>query len=263
MSIVLPNGTDVLSADNHARLHRCVASDSAAPDQSITVDASGRVLLLASLVFPDQSVQSTAASGTVTSVGATAPLASSGGTAPVISFTGTLSTGLGGTGTISNANTANGIVKLNGSAQLPAVDGSLLTGVNPLKTGMILMWSGTIASIPSGWAFCDGSNGTPDLRNMCIVGASVDVSGVAKTTVSGSATQTGGEATHTLVLSETPSHTHTTTFTGNLVSGNNLDALFPGGGPHGPFVFTTSSQGGNGAHNNLQPYYALAFIMKT
>lgn len=31
------------------------------------------------------------------------------------------------------------------------------------QPGMIVIWSGSIVSIPSGWALCDGSNGTPDL----------------------------------------------------------------------------------------------------
>jgi hypothetical protein len=38
-------------------------------------------------------------------------------------------------------------------------------------TGMILIWSGTVATIPDGWHLCDGTEGTPDLRNKFIVGA--------------------------------------------------------------------------------------------
>jgi len=40
-----------------------------------------------------------------------------------------------------------------------------------IPTGVIVMWSGSIASIPSGWALCNGANGTPDLRSRFIVGA--------------------------------------------------------------------------------------------
>jgi len=50
-------------------------------------------------------------------------------------------------------------------------------------TGGIIMWSGTIATIPTGWALCDGTSGTPDLRDKFVVGASVDDGGVAKTTI--------------------------------------------------------------------------------
>ena len=38
-----------------------------------------------------------------------------------------------------------------------------------VPTGIISMWSGSIAKIPAGWALCDGSNGTPDLRDRFIV----------------------------------------------------------------------------------------------
>ena len=42
---------------------------------------------------------------------------------------------------------------------------------SPFPSGGIVMWSGSVASIPSGWLLCDGTNGTPDLRNRFIVGA--------------------------------------------------------------------------------------------
>jgi len=40
-----------------------------------------------------------------------------------------------------------------------------------LPVGTILLWSGSIATIPNGFALCDGSNGTPDLRNRFIINA--------------------------------------------------------------------------------------------
>ena len=46
--------------------------------------------------------------------------------------------------------------------------------------GLIVMWSGAIAEIPPGWALCDGTQGTPDLRDRFIVGARSDVDGTAK-----------------------------------------------------------------------------------
>ena len=39
-----------------------------------------------------------------------------------------------------------------------------------LPSGVIVMWSGTLDAIPDGWALCDGSNGTPDLRNRFVLG---------------------------------------------------------------------------------------------
>jgi hypothetical protein len=40
-----------------------------------------------------------------------------------------------------------------------------------VPAGAIIMWSGSIGSIPSGYVICNGSNGTPDLRDSFIVGA--------------------------------------------------------------------------------------------
>jgi len=77
----------------------------------------------------------------------------------------------------------------------------LIAGAVP--TGIIAMWSGSIASIPSGWALCNGSNGTPDLRNRFVVGA-------GSTYNPGN---TGGADTVTLATTQIPSHTHS-------VSGN-------------------------------------------
>jgi hypothetical protein len=41
----------------------------------------------------------------------------------------------------------------------------------PIPTGAILLWSGSIGSIPAGYVLCNGNNGTPDLRDRFIVGA--------------------------------------------------------------------------------------------
>ena len=62
-------------------------------------------------------------------------------------------------------------------------------------TGMIMLWYGSVASIPSGWVLCDGNNSTPDLRDRFVIGSG-----------SGSSypiNQTGGSADAVLV-----SHTH-------------------------------------------------------
>ena len=44
-------------------------------------------------------------------------------------------------------------------------------GGSGVPNGAIIMWSGTVATIPDGFSLCDGSNGTPDLRNRFVVGA--------------------------------------------------------------------------------------------
>ena len=42
---------------------------------------------------------------------------------------------------------------------------------NTVPSGLIAIWSGSTGSIPNGWVLCNGSNGTPDLRNSFILGA--------------------------------------------------------------------------------------------
>lgn len=128
-----------------------------------------------------------------------------------------------------------------------------------LPSGSIVMWGKSIAEIPLGWVLCDGTNGTPDMRNRSPIGADADVAGVPNTTVTGSATQTGGEATHTITITEMPAHTHD--FTLYSTGGGNLVERSQNAGP--TFTQTTSSTGGGAAHNNMHPYFALPFIMKT
>lgn len=120
-----------------------------------------------------------------------------------------------------------------------------------LPAGIILMWSGTIASIPSGWALCNGSNGTPDLRNRFIVGANADDAGVAKSTVAGLAAQSGGTNTHT--------HGNSFGVTGTLAAGPSIIAA--GGGSYLP-NFTGTMNGTVTAETTVPPFYALAYIMK-
>lgn len=148
---------------------------------------------------------------------------------------------------------------------------------NAFVTGMIMMWSGTIATIPSGWVLCNGSSGTPDLRNRFIIGAHSDDAGAAKTTITGSPTQTGGSK-DAIVVSHShgassavndPGHTHT--YQGTAVPGGSgagdrqgiAVTKTSGSRVTGITVDTSiSTEGSSGTNANLVPYYALAFIMK-
>ena len=77
------------------------------------------------------------------------------------------------------------------------------TAVNKaMPTGGIIMWSGTIATIPTGWALCDGTNGTPNLTGKFIVHADADSSGTYNVGA------TGGANDVTLTTSEMPAHNH-------------------------------------------------------
>ena len=88
-------------------------------------------------------------------------------------------------------------------------------------TGMIMQWYGLSTAIPSGWALCDGTNGTPDLRNKFVIGAggtytngatggstttSVTITGT--TAAGGSHNHGGTSGSTTLTASQLPNHTH-------------------------------------------------------
>lgn len=118
---------------------------------------------------------------------------------------------------------------------------------------MILLWSGTIATIPSGWVLCNGSNSTPDLRNLFVVGADADDSGVAKSTVTGSALQSSA----TGVM---PAHTHTVGARLNTLGGANPFITGANSTPASSTIDTSSTGTGTKV---IAVFYALAYIMKT
>ena len=68
-----------------------------------------------------------------------------------------------------------------------------------IPAGGIIMWSGSVANIPSGWYLCNGSYGTPDLRDRFVIGAGSSYNPGA----------TGGATSVTLSTSNMPSHSHT------------------------------------------------------
>ena len=68
--------------------------------------------------------------------------------------------------------TAHKKVAINpNSGEILTGDGTAApTEFAPVPSGAILMWSGSSDLIPDGWLLCDGTNGTPDLRNRFVVG---------------------------------------------------------------------------------------------
>jgi len=179
-----------------------------------------------------------------------------------------------GTLSVTGGVTLDGSAGTSGQVLVSAGSGNTPTWGSGFPSGGIIMWSGTIATIPSGWYLCNGSNGTPDLRNRFIVGAHSDTSGVAYTTITGSNTQTGGTKDAIVV-----SHTHTITDTGHTHTAtvnaqSNVSDSTSGGDVRpatGTSTLTTNSNttgitinstGSSGTDQNLPPYYALAFIMK-
>ena len=165
------------------------------------------------------------------------------------------------------------------------VTASDFVGNGTIPIGGIIMWSGTDANIPTNWALCNGSNGTPNLVDRFIVGRGSSYA----------ANATGGSADAVVV-----SHQHSTTETGhkhnyafaapqdNSISDNYqssgttnttnhgiLNELEQSGGPDGDRLngFTADtesvstglsidSQGVSGTNANLPPYYAIAYIMR-
>ena len=154
---------------------------------------------------------------------------------------------------------------------LYGIIGATPPAATPIPTGGIFLWSGSIGSIPAGYALCNGSNGTPDLRDRFVIGAGSTYAVNA----------TGGSAD-----SIVPTHTHAATVTdpghNHAASNASLMGSWPGGAEnlrndlrsvgYAPVTINTNTTGisvtnanagvsGTGA--NIPPYYALCYIMKT
>jgi len=109
-------------------------------------------------------------------------------------------------------------------------------------SGIIVIWSGAIVNIPTGWVICDGNNGTPDLRNNFVVGAGDTYAVDAN----------GGSVNHTHGFT-TDGHSHT------LIWGADINI----GGTYENLTDVEVDTGTTDNGSSLPPYYALAFIMKT
>jgi microcystin-dependent protein len=138
-----------------------------------------------------------------------------------------------------------------------------------IETGLIVAFYDLSTNIPSGWALCDGQNGTPDLRNMFIVGAG-DTYNVEQT--GGSANAILVEHTHTTTAASAGSHTHVVE-RGNdggagtkagAASGTLSDSGTVRSSTSGSHTHTGSlnSTGESGTGKNIPPYLALFYIIK-
>ena len=131
-------------------------------------------------------------------------------------------------------------------------DGSNLTGIEAFVKGMIILWYGDTNNVPNGFALCDGTNDTPDLRDKFVVGA-----GSAYTPG-----DTGGADSVTLTVDQIPPHTHTYIDQYVVINAgyrpwpaNNNDCAARN--------INSGSAGGGQSHENRPPYHALCYIMKT
>jgi microcystin-dependent protein len=146
---------------------------------------------------------------------------------------------------------------------------------------MIILWSGSVATIPSGWAICDGTSGTPDLRNRFIVGAgstyavnatggSADAIVVSHSHTFSGTTSTAGDHVHNqnfnnqpFVQSASTGPTASGQYPSSATAGTLPTTQTQSAGSHNhTYSGTTSSSGSSGTNANLPPYYALAYIMK-
>ena len=108
-------------------------------------------------------------------------------------------------------------------------------------TGLIMLWQGSIASIPNGWALCDGNNGTPDLRNKFVIGAGS----------THAPNDIGGDTVHNHTFSG-GGHNH------NLIAG----AVIGAGADIATSTSSSAAAGTTELDGALPPFYALAYIMK-
>jgi len=169
----------------------------------------------------------------------------------------TFNSGINVTGT----STFNSGINVTGSTT-----STTFIGNGTIPVGGIIMWSGTIANIPTGWALCDGSNSTPDLRNKFVVAAGSDTGNYAWDATTGAVTgnyapgNTGGETAHQLTIAELANHQHRWGTDDNLGAGGGGNPDANGGTDWKAY---TEATGGDNYHENRPPYYALAFIMRT
>jgi len=132
-----------------------------------------------------------------------------------------------------------------------------------IPLGVITLWYGSIGSVPTGWYLCDGSNGTPDLRNKFIVGAgstyAVNATGGSADAIVVSHTHSvtdPGHAHGIYAISDAPPNTYN--LNASSVRGSSIAAT-----NSAVTGISIVSAGTSGTNANLPPYYALAYIMKS
>ena len=141
-------------------------------------------------------------------------------------------------------------------------DGSNLSSVPGVPVGGIIMWSGATNNIPSGWALCDGNNGTPNLQDKFIVGAG---SSYAVAATGGSANAVVIQHNHGI---SDPGHQHTWSrqdaqndvgYRPWPASNNDCKETVVNTGSNTTGI-TINNEGESGTNKNLPPYLSLIHI---
>lgn len=147
-----------------------------------------------------------------------------------------------------------------------------------IPAGMVVMWAGAVTDIPFGWALCDGLNGTPDLRGRFVIGYNdiensvpngpdsiFNPGGLPYSPPILNIGDVSGESVHLLTEQEMPSHAHRIPWRnqeddGTVAANNNSEGTSFTSNDNGDDF--TDYVGGDAPHNNMPPYYVLAFIIK-
>jgi hypothetical protein len=145
-----------------------------------------------------------------------------------------------------------------------------LSAVAAIPVGGIILWSGSVASIPAGWLLCNGAYSTPNLADRFILGAG---NLYAPNAAGGSADSIVVSHTHTASVADA-GHFHNA-FNGFVNAGSNTGTAVTSnnGGTNTPtnststvatgVTVTNASTGVSGVNANMPPYYALCYIIKT
>ena len=217
--------------------------------------------------------------------------------------------GIAGTPGLNGINGSTGVTGFTGSSGANGLNGSTgttglfgptgasgATGIigptgltASVPAGIIVMWSGSISSIPAGWVLCDGTLGTPNLLDMFILSV-----GTAENPGA-----TGGNNSYSLSTAQLPAHTHAGTtstdgahahtngpnsagvfysdplpaeLSNGLTAGGEFYDAGASGISRGGFItstdgthnhtFTTDPTGSGASIDNRPAFYKLAFIMK-
>lgn len=141
-----------------------------------------------------------------------------------------------------------------------------LVTIDRTAQGVIAMWSGSAAVIPMGWGLCDGSNGTPDLRDKFIIGA-----GIHNTIGDTGGSRDSSPILHTHQGSATEAGEHFHEFGGALAAAggttnvgfreSSTGAVTELAGVH-THPLTINPTGIAGSGRNDPEYYTIAYIIR-
>lgn len=137
-----------------------------------------------------------------------------------------------------------GVPKSGTSTILTAanVAANLPSGTDLCRTNMIVFWAGTSLSIPTGWHLCDGTAGTPDLRDKFIVGGggALPTSGTYAAATGNTHVTQPTVAIAALTTANLPRHTHGST----IYAGSAAQVVGPTGTAAGAGYFFGGAGGG-------------------